>query len=65
VLDFQGLAECVELVRARRGSLAQTEEAISELPAIVGQNGSDTQRTSALPITQETAPIGRCLYREG
>ncbi len=53
VLDIEGCAELVELVRARCGALAQTEETIGELlavvhcPAVAACSGDATYTPSA------------------
>ena len=61
MVDLEGCSQRVELMLASRGALAQTEEAIRELLAIVRKNGADAQRASAFQITQEAPGIGRCL----
>jgi hypothetical protein len=50
VLDAELGAERVELVRARRGALAQAEEAVGELGAVIGQNGADTDRADLFQV---------------
>jgi hypothetical protein len=67
--DFGGVRRCsisnsVELVFARRGALAQTEEAICELLAIIREDGADPDRTGALQVMQEAACIGGGLGLE-
>jgi hypothetical protein len=42
LLDVEGGAQRVERVRAGRGALAQAEEAIRELLAVIRRNGADT-----------------------
>ena len=61
MLDVEGGAQRVELVRAGRGTLAQAEKAVGELLAIIRKNCADAQRASAFEITKEAAGIGRCL----
>ena len=41
MLDVEGCAQRVKLVLTGRGALMQTEETISELLSIVGQNRAD------------------------
>jgi hypothetical protein len=64
VLDTQICTEPVELVRARRGTLAQAEQAIRELLAVITQNGADADRTNTLKVLHKPAGIGRGLCFE-
>ena len=41
--------------------LAQTEKAVGELLAIIGQNSADTDRTRTFQVTQKAPGIGGCL----
>ena len=45
MVDLEGGAERVELVRAGRGALSQLEPAVGELLSVVGQNGADADGT--------------------
>ena len=58
MLDVEGGAQFAELVLAGRGTLAQAEEAIRELLAVIRKNGTDAQRASAFQVTKEAAGIG-------
>ena len=51
------LAELVELMLARRSTLAQAEEAIGELFSVVREYGSDAYWASPLQIAQKAARI--------
>ena len=64
VFDAQLGAEQVEQVRARGCALAQAEEAIRELLAVIGQDGADAERAGALQVTQKPPRIGRRLCLE-
>ena len=64
VFDAQLGAKLVELVLARRGALAQAEEAIGELLPVIGQNGADAYRAGALQVAQKAPGIGRGLGLE-
>jgi hypothetical protein len=57
VLDLEGRAERVELVRARRCTLAQAEEPIRELLAVVGKNGADADSLPGRAL-QSNVPRG-------
>ena len=59
MLDVEGGAQFAELVLAGRGTLAQAEEAIRELLAVIRKNGTDAQRASAFQVTKEAAGISR------
>ena len=50
VLDAQFGAELVEFVVARRGTLAQAEQAVGELLAVVGQDGANADRAGTLQV---------------
>jgi hypothetical protein len=58
VFEAQLGAELVERGRARRGALAQAEEAVGELFFVVRENGADADRAGALQVAQ-TAPSWR------
>jgi len=45
-------AEAVELVVARRGTLAQAEQPVSELLAVVGKHAGDLHRRGALQVAR-------------
>ena len=64
VLDLEGRAERVELMRSGCRPLAQAEEPIRELLAVVGKNGADADWAGAFQIPQEAAGVGRSLGRE-
>ena len=64
VLDLQGRTERVELMLACGGPLAQTEEPIRELLAVIGQNGADADRAGTLQVAQKPPRIGCSLCRE-
>lgn len=65
VVDAEFGAQLVELMLARRSTLAQTKEAVSKFLTIIRKNGANAQRTSALKVTQEASGIGPpfCCYR--
>jgi hypothetical protein len=58
MLDVEGGAQRVELVRADRGALAQAEEAIRELLAILRKNCADTVKEIPvrIPLTRTIRP---------
>ena len=60
MFDTQIGAELIEFVPAGGAALAQTEQAVGELLAIVGQDGTDADRTGAFEIAQvePTSAIG-------
>ena len=62
--DVQGGAERGEVVLASGRPLAQAEEAIGELLAVVGGYGADPHRACALQVAQEAPGIGRGLGGE-
>lgn len=64
MLDAQFGAELVELMLARRGALAQAEQAIGELFSVIRENGADVDRAGALQVAQETSGVGRGLCLE-
>ena len=64
MVDLEGCAQRVELVRAGRGALAQTEETIGELFSIVSQNCADAQRAGTLQVAQEATGAGGGLGLE-
>ena len=61
VFNAEGRAERVELMLSRCSALAQTEKAVGELLAIIGQNSADTDRTRTFEVTQKAPGIGGCL----
>ena len=46
---------------SRCSALTQAKKAVGELLAIIGQNGSDTDRTRTFQVTQKAPGIGGCL----
>ena len=64
MLSFERPAERVKLVLARRGTLVQAEQPVSEFLAVIGQNGADTDRAGTLQITRKPPRIGRSPCRE-
>ena len=50
VLDAEVAAELVELVLAGGRALAQAEQAVGELAAIIGQHRSDVDRAGSLQV---------------
>ena len=58
VFDAEVCTEPVELVLACRGALAQTEQAVGEFLAIIGQNGADADRAGPLQIAKKPAGVG-------
>ncbi len=61
VFDAEVCAEPVKLVPAGGLSFAQTEQAVGESLAIIGENGADAQRAGTSQIAQKAAGIGGCL----
>ena len=61
VFDAKISAEVIELVLAGGRRFTQTEQAVGELLAIVGENGADAQRAGTFQIAQKAAGIGGCL----
>jgi len=57
VFDPEVIAEQVELMLAGGRALAQAEQAVGELFAIIGENGPDPHRAGPFEITQEPAGI--------
>ena len=64
VLDAEVGAERVEFMLTRRGTLAQAEQAIGELLAVICENGADADRAGALKVAQEPPGVGRGLGLE-
>ena len=64
VFDIQFGAELVELMLARRSTLAQAEEAIGELFSVVRENRADADRAGTLKIAQEAPGIRSSLCLE-
>ncbi|CAM4420544.1 hypothetical protein PARU111607_18005 [Palleronia rufa] len=58
MLDPEVGTEAVELVVARGRALAQAEQPVGELLAVVGENTCDLHRRGALQVTQEAARVG-------
>jgi hypothetical protein len=51
VVDAKFGAQRVKLMFAGRRTLAQAKETVSKLLTIIGKNGANAQRTSALKVT--------------
>jgi len=64
MLDIKGRTKGIELVLADRSALAQTDEAIRELLAIVREYSADADRAGTFQVTQEAPRIGRGLGLE-
>ena len=64
VLDAELGTELVELMLARRSTLAQAEEAIGELFSVVRENRADADRAGTLKIAQEAPGIRSSLCLE-
>ena len=61
----QSLSNSCSLVAARlRSPLAQAEQPVGELLPVVGQDGANVDRASALQVAQEPPGIGRGLGLE-
>src|SRR6056297_3219310 len=58
MLDPETGTEAVELVVARGRALAQAEQPVGELLAVVGENTCDLHRRGALQVAQEAARVG-------
>ncbi len=58
VLDAEVNAEQVEFVLAGGGPFAQTEQAVGEFLAIIGQHRPDVDRAGPFQVAQEPAGIG-------
>lgn len=64
MLDVQISTELVELVLARRSTLAQAKEAIGELFSVVRENRADADWAGTLQVSQEAPGIRRSLCLE-
>ena len=58
MLDAHLCAECVKLMFASGGPLAQAKEPIGELFPVIGQNGPDADRASTLQVAQKAPRVG-------
>ena len=61
MFDATFCAEQVELVPAGGAALVQTEQAVGELLAIIGEDGADTDRADPFQVAQEAAGVGGSL----
>jgi len=58
VLDAQVTAQFIEFVLPGRAAFAQTEQAVGEFLAIIGEKGPDLHRAGPFQIAQKVAGAG-------